>query len=108
MSQNISINTGSVSNTNTKEILELVASGSITAEQAEKLITETKALNNIYLKLSEKGCISFYGIRRMPISLYPDELHLILKYIVKDYKYTETFSKFLTDNDIHMNIVNVA
>ncbi len=52
MSQNISINTGSVSNTNTKEILELVASGSITAEQAEKLITETKALNNIYLKLS--------------------------------------------------------
>lgn len=30
------------------------------------------------VKLSEKGCLSFYGLRRMPISIYPAELEAIM------------------------------
>jgi len=33
---------------------------------------------NITAKVSEKGCVSIYGIRRFPISLYPEELEAIL------------------------------
>lgn len=32
----------------------------------------------IELKVSEKGCVSVYGLRRFPISLYPDEWQRIL------------------------------
>lgn len=91
------------SSLSTKEILELVASGSLTSEQAEILMKENKEIQNVNLKLSEKGCISFYGIRKFPISLYPKELDLILKRLVKEPVYTDFFNDFLKNHQIDMN-----
>ena len=45
-------------------------------------------------KVSEKGAISFYGIRRMPITLYLDELNVILETTA-----TEEFKTFISVND---------
>lgn len=46
---------------------------------------------NITARVSEKGCVSIYGIRRFPISLYPEELEAIL--VRRD-----PLLKFLKDN----------
>lgn len=50
------------------------------AELAKQLaadgVAAPKGVNRV--KLSEKGCLSFYGLRRMPISIYPAELEAIL------------------------------
>lgn len=58
------------------EILSQLQTGAITVEQADKLLAEIaqhqeKALT---YKVSEKGAISFYGLRRMPITLYHGEV----------------------------------
>ena len=56
-----------------KEILQQLANNEITPEQAEEML-ETKETT---FKVTPKGCIGIYGIRRMPISLYVDELQKI-------------------------------
>lgn len=58
---------------NKKEILEKLANNEITPEEAETML-ETK---EITFKVTPKGCIGIYGLRRMPISLYKDELEKI-------------------------------
>ena len=55
---------------NKKEILEKLANNEITPEEAETML-ETK---EITFKVTPKGCIGIYGLRRMPISLYKEEL----------------------------------
>ena len=47
-----------------KEILKKLANNEITTEEAS-------------FKATPKGCIGIYGLRRMPISLYKDELQKI-------------------------------
>ena len=56
-----------------KEILKKLANNEITTEEAETLL-ETKEVS---FKATPKGCIGIYGLRRMPISLYKDELQKI-------------------------------
>ena len=56
-----------------KEILKKLASNEITPEEAETML-ETK---EITFKVTPKGCIGIYGLRRMPISLYKEELEKI-------------------------------
>jgi len=58
---------------NKKEILKQLANNEITPEEAETML-ETK---EITFKATPKGCIGIYGLRRMPISLYKDELQKI-------------------------------
>lgn len=58
---------------NKKEILEKLANNEITPEEAETML-ETK---EITFKVTPKGCIGIYGLRRMPISLYKEELEKI-------------------------------
>lgn len=58
---------------NKKEILEKLANNEITPEEAE-IMLETK---EITFKVTPKGCIGIYGLRRMPISLYKEELEKI-------------------------------
>jgi hypothetical protein len=36
------------------------------------------AIKNLSVKISEKGCVSVYGLRRFPISLYASEWEAIL------------------------------
>ena len=76
----------------------MVSSGCLTVEEAEKILSEQQKISNIYIKLSPKGCVSIYGIRRMPISLYPDELDTILKYFTVDTKFSNVYQQFLLDN----------
>ena len=56
-----------------KEILKKLANNEITAEEAEEMLESKEAT----FKVTPKGCIGIYGLRRMPISLYKDELQKI-------------------------------
>ena len=85
-----------------KDILNKIACGDLTANEAEELL-KNKESSSLYLKLSEKGCISIYGIRKMPISLYPEELNKILNLLVDNYKPSKIYEKFLKDNNELLN-----
>ena len=56
-----------------KEILQKLANNEITPEEAETML-EAKSIE---FKVTPKGCIGIYGLRRMPISLYVEELEKI-------------------------------
>ena len=76
------------------DIMKKVVEGSITQEEASRMIQELvdKKKKEITYKVSEKGAISFYGIRRMPITLYKEELIKII-----DVYNTDDFQEFLTN-----------
>ena len=73
------------------EILQKLADGEITVGEAEKLMNEMK--KELTLKITPKGCIGIYGIRRMPISLYYEEFNLIRQAIEDG-----TFDVFIEEN----------
>lgn len=78
-----------------EDIMTDAFSGKITQAQASELIKKLMDEKKpITFKVSEKGCISFYGIRKMPISLYKSELDKILD-VIK----TPEFEQFLEDNE---------
>jgi len=78
-----------------EEILQNVKEGKITIEQAtaqlEKVHIQKK--ENITYKISTKGAISFYNIRRLPITLYKEELNKI----VNIYN-TNEFKQYIQNN----------
>lgn len=86
----------------TTDLLQKLQSGEITLDECKKTLNQTqKVQTQVHYKVSPKGCISFYGIRRMPISLYPQELELILAAILKNQPeqlYNQQFSDFLSEN----------
>ena len=82
-----------------KTILQKVAAGEMTQEEAETQLNKTKTLK-VQFKASPKGCISFYGLRRMPISLYLKELETICAAILtKPYTWNAEFERFLSENE---------
>jgi predicted RNA-binding protein len=56
-----------------KDILKKLSNNEITPEEAETMLEEKE----VTLKVTPKGCIGIYGLRRMPISLYKEELEKI-------------------------------
>ena len=84
----------------TTSLLQKLQNGEITLEECNKLIRakDTKSTPTITYKKSPKGCISFYGIRRMPISLYRKELEDMLQTITEEFTYNQAFNDFLTTN----------
>lgn len=70
------------------EMLKKVAAGELKPEEAAKAM----ATSRMSLKVSEKGCISVYGLRRMPITLYVKEMEAVLDN-------SDRIRKFITDND---------
>ena len=89
----------------TQEILQQVAAGTLNAEEAnKKIMALNKAANNnsIRYKVSKKGAISFYGIRRMPITLYIQEISAIVDTIA-DYKWNDEFAEFIEKNDENLS-----
>jgi hypothetical protein len=83
----------------TTALLQKLQNGEITLEECNKLIRAKETPKSaITYKLSTKGCISFYGLRRMPISLYPKELEDILKTITDQVTYNQAFTEFLVTN----------
>lgn len=82
-----------------KDILSKIECGEISANEGEELLKNNASQSpTIFLKLSEKGCISIYGLRKMPISLYPEELNKILNLLTSDFKPSKLYEKFLEDN----------
>ena len=81
-------------------ILEQLKNGTLSIEEAQQKLTQLKLTEckQITYKVSPKGAISIYGIRRMPISLYKDELKQI-----EDLYVSQTFQQFLTENASQLN-----
>lgn len=76
------------------EILQQLAIGEITAEEAEELLSKlNKPVKGVHLKVTPKGCIGIYGIRKMPISLYHREFKQISQAIDDG-----TFETFISEN----------
>ena len=76
-----------------EEILQKVAAGEITPEQAGKLLlTEAPARGTLYCKVSEKGGLSVYGLQRMPVTLYVEQWGRLLDF-------APTLKQFMADND---------
>lgn len=82
-------------NLTNEQILQKVATGEMTAEEAGVLL-KNKEKTKISYKVSTKGAISFYGIRRMPITLYISELEQILSATSGKPIYSDDFQAFLT------------
>jgi hypothetical protein len=90
----------------TTTLLQKLQNGEITLEDCQKELKTKKSDSSVTYKVSTKGCISFYGIRRMPISLYKQELEAILSTILNiddtetvEIPYNEIFQAFLDDNE---------
>jgi hypothetical protein len=89
-------------NDKTTELLLKLQSGEITLDECQKTLNKTQPVSKqIHYKVSTKGCISFYGVRRMPISLYQQELESILNAILEpgEPNYNQEFRAFIEDNN---------
>lgn len=78
-----------------EDILQQVAAGSLSAEEAAKLLSKEKPKRSITYKISNKGAISFYDLRRMPITLYVGELEKIVSAVCTDTTWSDDFQEFL-------------
>jgi len=75
-------------------LLQKVQSGELDLDDAEKAIAAAKQPEDVTYKVSQKGAISFYRIRRMPITLYVQELEKIVEVFN-----TNEFQIFLSENE---------
>lgn len=76
-----------------EEILQKVASGEITPDEAAKLIkTTAPPRGSLYCKVSEKGAISIYGLQRMPVTLYVEQWERLLAF-------ADEIKAFMKEND---------
>ena len=87
-----------------KEILGLLAAGSITLNEAQSKMEalEKKKSANIRYKVSQKGAISIYGLRRMPITLYIGELEAIVELFTGSNDWNDEFTGFLEENKLSL------
>lgn len=78
-----------------QQILESVKDGKCSIEEAQEGLAKLKLgeLKTPTYKVSPKGAISFYNIRRLPISLYQSELDQIVAIANSD-----AFKQFVIDN----------
>ncbi len=60
--------------------------------QALREQTERKKDSQLRLKVSEKGCLSVYGLGRFPVTLYKEQWVRLLDY-------TDEIRSFLKEND---------
>jgi SHOCT-like protein len=76
-----------------EEILQKVASGEISPDEAAKLIkTSAPPRGTLYCKVSEKGAISVYGLQRMPVTLYVEQWERLLAF-------GDELKSFMKEND---------
>jgi hypothetical protein len=66
---------------NKDEILEKLAAGQLSVDEAKSLIAETEPRRgSLYCKVSEKGAVSVYGLQRMPVTLYMEQWGRLLDF----------------------------
>ncbi|HUT11162.1 MAG TPA: hypothetical protein VMY42_11740 [Thermoguttaceae bacterium] len=65
-----------------EEILEKLAAGELSVEDAGKLLAEAEQSKrgSLYCKVSQKGAISVYGLQRMPVTLYVEQWERLLDF----------------------------
>ena len=65
----------------TQELLIQVQNGEISIDEAQHKLKQLKLsdLKRVTYKISPKGAISFYGLRKMPITIYLEELEQIVE-----------------------------
>ena len=73
-----------------REILQKIATGQMTIDEGMAALKEPR---QTHFKVTPKGAVGFYGLRRMPITLYVQELQEILRVAQ-----TEDFLAFLENN----------
>ena len=83
-----------------KEILQQVALGTLSIDEAEKIMNKEKS-KEVKMKVSPKGAISFYGLRKMPITLYAEEYEALIK-LSENGEYTE----FLNEHESKLSRKN--
>lgn len=77
------------------KILEDVKNGKCTIVEAQELLSQLKLkqMKTVTYKVSPKGAISFYGVRRLPITIYKEEIDQLLPIMKSD-----EFTQFLINN----------
>lgn len=78
-------------------LLESFKNGQITMDVVQEHLRELEHKTVTY-KISAKGAISFYGIRRMPITLYREELDQIMNAVNG-----EEFKQFIVDHNAELS-----
>ena len=65
-----------------EEILEKLAAGALSVEEANRLLAEAeqKKRGSLYCKVSQKSALSVYGLQRMPVTLYVEQWERLLDF----------------------------
>ncbi len=75
------------------EILTAVAENRMTPEEAAPLLaTPVAGGRNYALKVSKKGCVSLYGLNRLPVTLYAQSWLRVLEM-------SDQIKQFIDDNE---------
>lgn len=92
----------------TTDTLQLFQAGQITLKECQARLAKTNSsAAPVQYKVSAKGAISFYGLRRMPITLYKSELDKIMTCVARcdeDGVYNEVFQSFLDDSADQLSV----
>ena len=77
-----------------EEILEKLAAGELSVEEANKLLAEEdqQKRGSLYCKVSQKRAISVYGLQRMPVTLYVEQWERLLDF-------ADEIRKFASEHD---------
>ena len=84
-----------------KEILSLLAAGTLSPEEANLKLEQInkKKNNSVRYKVSKKGAISIYGLGgRFPITLYIEQLETIVDLFTGSNEWCDEFTTFLAEN----------
>jgi hypothetical protein len=79
-----------------EQILALVAAGTLTVDDAAKLIADPKpAARNLFCKVAQSGGCSLYGLQRMPVTLYVEQWERLLDF-------ADSLRAFLVEHDAEL------
>jgi hypothetical protein len=95
----------------TEQISQIMASvayktiDSSVASTMIKTLMDQQKDKKIYYTVSEKGAISVYGIRKIPITLYKEELFTIFDlFITEGYSKKDSFLEFIEENEGKLSV----
>ena len=65
-----------------EEILEKLAAGELTVDEANRLLAEAEQQKrgSLFCKVSQKSALSVYGLQRMPVTLYVEQWERLLDF----------------------------
>ena len=81
-----------------EEILEKLAAGELSVEEANRLLAEAEQQKrrSLYCKVSQKGALSVYGLQRMPVTLYVGQWERLLDFM-------EDIRQFAKENEAELS-----